>query len=376
MSPPPLTSELTTCIPPWCPRTGPDPLDIPPEHFVPTMPHVLRRTTSLWDVLGDVSQLNDETLQERIVPICREIYEYQVLDIQRVYGLSRSLLAKYGEVSMRVIRRVWDLHLAYNTKTKVPGLDPGVFGQSVWLTTLRDVYADDFKAATWKVEDRGGPFIADVLIYEHIDRLERAEKEREVFEAMDEELSQDRLDNMPADKISALNVAALPALRQCLRTAETFHEIMPSEDESGLDQEDEEDLRVYQALQLWHVSARAAMEWEPRRPGTLSSILETFCDDMLRRRKKAVLERDEELHHQLERILGDTRNGQFGFHRIARRSTHGDGLRRTSFLEAGRPPPRVKHETLPPQGDPTGFYTTRWTQGAQVSWKQAERPYE
>ena len=72
-------------------------------------------------------------------------------------------------------------------------------------------------------------------------------------------------------------------------------------------------MRYYQSFQLWHIAARAAMGWEPRRVGTVQGVLDMYCHDILRRRRFEKRKRNSELRQKLEAILGDTRGDQVGF---------------------------------------------------------------
>ncbi|KAF5003283.1 hypothetical protein FDECE_10183 [Fusarium decemcellulare] len=323
MAPPPeLPSKLTTCLPPWCDASkneGNSPETEPaPRPFCLTVPHSVRRNTHLWDVLGIIDELSDRALKDHIDPLCREIKEFQKNDKEQMYGLSKLLVIKYGETAMRVIRRVWDLHLAFNTAPEIPGDDPGVFGQSEWLSTIRDVvlhrvhYTEDFNVANHD-QVRKGVYITDVLTQEHADRAKRAQKEREVLLAMHVELTQEDInDNLPAYKATALREAPLLSLRRCIKTVEEFHILVPDEDEDIPTVEEEDKFRMHQAYQLWHVAARAAMTWEIRRYETLQSILPVYCADILHCRRREKRERDSNLREQLEAILGDTRGDQLG----------------------------------------------------------------
>ncbi|KAF5019137.1 hypothetical protein F66182_8873 [Fusarium sp. NRRL 66182] len=330
---PNLPNKLITCLPPWCECSN-DKANAPESEPVPTpfcltVPHSIRRQSYLWDVLGNTDDLNDHALKERILPICREIQYFQEHDRGQLYGLSKKLVVKYGETAMRVIRRVWDLHLAYTSAPEIPGGDPGVFDQSTWLTAIRDVYAEDFKVANHD-QVKKGVYITDVLVQERMDRIKRAEKEREVFAGMLEELTREPLEELPGFKATALGEAPLSSLRRCVSTADRFYELA-DEKEDILENGDESDMRYYQALQLWHVAARAAMSWEPRRVGTLQGVLKMYCDDILSRRKREKLARNAELREQLEAILGDTRGDQAGFGSEAEEGEesdedeHGDG---------------------------------------------------
>ncbi|KAM0238358.1 hypothetical protein ACHAP5_008703 [Fusarium lateritium] len=321
MAPPELPSRVVTIIPPWCTMTIDEisnsaESEPNPGPFCLTVPHSLRRGSRLWDVLGNTDEFDNRSLKRRIAPICDEIRYYQENDEDELYGLSKSIVIKYGETALRVIRRVWDLHLVYNHKPKIPGNDPGVFDQSTWLATIRDTvlyrmhYAEDFKVANHD-QVRCGVYVTDVLVHEHRDRVERAIKEREVFAGMVEELTQDTLTHLPGFKATALGVPPLSSLKRCAETAEAFY-VVSDEEEDILEDEDESDMRYYQAFQLWHVAARAAMTWEPRRPGSHQDVLSMYCDDILRRRKIEKSKRNAELREQLEAILGDTRGEQGG----------------------------------------------------------------
>jgi hypothetical protein len=158
---------------------------------------------------------------------------------------------------------------------------------------------------------KNGVYVTDVLVQEHRDRVERAIKEREGFTAMVQELTQDSLTHLPGYKATALGAPPLSSLKRCAETAEAFY-VVSDEEEDILENEDESDMRYYQAFQLWHVAARAAMNWEPRRPGSHQDVLSMYCGDILRRRKIEKSKRNAELREQLEAILGDTRGEQGG----------------------------------------------------------------
>ncbi|WZH43876.1 hypothetical protein QYS62_004887 [Fusarium acuminatum] len=321
MAPPDLPPKLVTIFPPWCTVTTDEisnaaESEPAPSPFCLTVPHSLRRGSHLWEILGNTDGFDNRSLKRRIAPVCEEIRYYQENDKNELYGLSKSVVIKYGETALRVLRRVWDLHLVYNHKPKIPGNDPGVFDQSTWLATIRDTvlyrmhYAEDFKVASHD-QVRNGVYVTDVLVQEHRDRVERAIKEREVFTAMVEELTQDSLTHLPGYKATALGAAPLQSLKRCAETAEAFYVVF-DEEEDILENEDESDMRYYQAFQLWHIAARAAMNWEPRRPGAQLDVLSMYCEDILRRRKIEKSKRDAELREQLEAILGDTRGEQGG----------------------------------------------------------------
>lgn len=129
---------------------------------------------------------------------------------------------------------------------------------------------------------------------------------------MFEEITHENLINLPDHKATALGVAPLLALRLCGETVEEFYKIA-DEEEDILENEDEGDMRYDQAFQLWHIAARAAMGWEPRRVGTVQGVLDMYCNDILRRRRFEKRKRNAELRQQLEAILGDTRGNQVGF---------------------------------------------------------------
>ncbi|KAH7011466.1 hypothetical protein EDB80DRAFT_876127 [Ilyonectria destructans] len=91
-----------------------------------------------------MAELNDRGVQDRILPICREIYTayHSEADGEQFYGVPVKLLRKFGEISLRVLHRVWDLHLAYTTTPYVPGHEPG-YGPGLFsdnfFATMRDV---------------------------------------------------------------------------------------------------------------------------------------------------------------------------------------------------------------------------------------------
>ncbi|KAM0432337.1 hypothetical protein ACHAPT_004879 [Fusarium lateritium] len=314
MAPPPeFPSKLVTAFPPWSEgseeNNAPEPT---PQPFNLTLPHVIRRNTHLYKSLGDMDDLTDQALKERLIPLCRELQEFQEKDQEQIHGLSKALVAKYGELSVRVIRRAWDLNLALTTTTaEFPGDDGGIFDQTAWLTAIRR-FAEDFQILTkFQEEGEQSVFVTDVLVQEHADRVKRAEKEREVFAAMHEELTQSNIEDMPADKSTALSEAPLSALRRCLYTAQTFHKTLRDQGEEVPENEEEEVKWMYQAKQLWHIAGRAAMGWEPRRIGEMQGILQVYCQDLLTRPRREGFERDASLRAQLEAILGDTRGGKF-----------------------------------------------------------------
>ncbi|GKU00403.1 hypothetical protein FLAG1_02521 [Fusarium langsethiae] len=321
MAPPPeLPKKLVTITPPWCEGAeaanalGPAPIPFPL-----TVPHSTRRHTRLYDELHDIDELDNRGLKNRVDTLCAEIVYWQENDTATLHGLSKTIVIKYGETALRVIRRIWDLHLVYNHAPKIPGDDPGPFDQSTWLATIRDTvlyrmhvkYAEDYKVVNHDLANKG-IYVTDVLAQEHRDRVERAAKEKEVFTAMFEELTQENLIELPGYKATALGVAPLLALRLCGETVEEFYKTS-DEEENILENNDESDMHYYQAFQLWHIAARAAMGWEPRRVGTVQNVLNMYCHDILRRRRIEKRKRNSELRHQLEAILGDARGDQVGF---------------------------------------------------------------
>ncbi|RGP73402.1 hypothetical protein FLONG3_6348 [Fusarium longipes] len=313
MAPPPeLPKKLVTITPPWCEGAeAANALEPVPSPFPLTVPHSTRRHTRLHDELHDIDELENRALKNRVDLLCAEVIYWQENDTQTLHGLSKTIVIKYGETALRVIRRIWDLHLVYNHSPKIPGNDPGPFDQSTWLATIRDTYAEDYKVVNHDVAKKG-IYITDVLVQEHRDRVERAAKEKEVFTAMFEELTQENLIELPGFKVTALGVAPLLALRLCGETVEEFYQTS-DEEENILENDDESDMRYYQAFQLWHIAARAAMGWEPRRVGTTQGVLHMYCSDILRRRKIEKRKRNSALRHELEAILGDTRGNQIGF---------------------------------------------------------------
>ncbi|RBR22097.1 uncharacterized protein FIESC28_04602 [Fusarium coffeatum] len=316
--PPPLPKRLITITPPWC--EGADvanALEPTPEPFPLTVPHSTRRHTRLYDELRNYDELDNRALKNRVDALCAEILYWQEHDTETLHGLSKTIVIKYGETALRVIRRVWDLHLCYSHSPEIPGDDPGPFDQSTWLATIRDTvlyrshYAEDFKILNHDPTKKG-IYITDVLVHEHRDRVERAAKEKEVFSGMFEEITQKNIIELPGHKATALGVAPLLGLRLCGETVEDFYRTI-DEKEEILENEDEGDMRYYQAFQLWHIAARAALGWEPRRVGTVQGVLDMYCYDILRRRRFEKRKRNSELRQQLEAILGDTRGDQVGF---------------------------------------------------------------
>ncbi|RSL55919.1 hypothetical protein CEP54_009147 [Fusarium duplospermum] len=306
----PFPLKLVTAYPPWCEDTdGKDP-EPTPQPFALTLPHVIRRNTHLYKVIGDMDDLTDKALKERLFPLCRELQDSQEQDQEQLHGLSKSLVAKYGECSIRVIRRTWDLYLALTTTPEIPGDDPGIFDQTEWLSAIRRVFADELQVLSkYKEEGLNSSHVTDVLIQEQSDRIKRAEKEREVFQAMHNELTQENLEEMPAYKSTALGEAPLAALRRCIHTCQAFHQALRNRGEEVIENDEEEIKWLYQAKQLWHIAGRAAMTWAPRRHGEIQGVLTTYCEDLLTRRRREGYERDAVLRAQLQAILGDTRHG-------------------------------------------------------------------
>lgn len=140
MSPPELPSKLVTV--PWCEalnveaysrRSEPSPVP-----FALTVPHAIIRNTHLYNQLRYAEELDNRSLKDVIGPLCEEIAQYQKQDNNEMYGLSKTIVIKYGETSLRVIRRMWDLNLVYNSRPEIPGDIPLVFAQGTWSATLRD----------------------------------------------------------------------------------------------------------------------------------------------------------------------------------------------------------------------------------------------
>ncbi|KAF5662231.1 hypothetical protein FHETE_8121 [Fusarium heterosporum] len=320
MAPPELLSKLVTVIPPWCDPAGDSINSLEsepaPEPFRLTLPHPIRRSSRLWELLSGADTLDNKTLKNHVDSIASEIKDYQKQDSVDFYGLSKTIVIKYGETSLRILRRVLDLHLVYNHSPEIPGNDPGIFDQSTWLTTIRNTvlfrmhYAEDFKILNHD-QVKKGVYVTDVLVLEHRDRVERARMEREVFTSMVEELTQEDLKTLPGYKATALGTAPLSSLKRCAQTVEAFYNIS-DEKEDILENEDQSDMRYYQAFQLWHIAARAAMTWETPRYGETHDVLSQYCKDIVRRRKTEKRNRNAELREQLEAILGDTRGEQGG----------------------------------------------------------------
>ncbi|KAM0339371.1 hypothetical protein ACHAPU_010936 [Fusarium lateritium] len=313
MAPPELPSKLVTVVPPWCVSAGDSTNSLEsepaPEPFRLTLPHPIRRSSVLWEKLSGADTLDNKTLKSRVDVIAEEIELYQKQDNIDFYGLSKTIVLKYGETALRILRRVLDLHLAYNHSPEIPGNDPGIFDQSTWLTTIRNTvlfrmhYAEDFKILNHD-QVKKGVYVTDVLVLEHRDRVERARMEREVFTSMVEELTQEDLKTLPGYKATALGAAPLSSLKRCAQTVEAFYSIS-DEKEDILENEDQSDMRYYQAFQLWHIAARAAMTWETHRSGETHDVLSQYCKDIIRRRKIEKRKRNAELFGQLEAILGD-----------------------------------------------------------------------
>lgn len=135
----PFPSKLVTAYPPWCQDPGGQNPEPTPKPFALTLPHVIRRNTDLYMAVGDMDDLTDRALKDRLIPLCRELQEYQERDREQLHGLSQALVAKYGETSIRVIRRTWDLYLVLTTTPEIPGDDPGIFEQTEWLAGIRRV---------------------------------------------------------------------------------------------------------------------------------------------------------------------------------------------------------------------------------------------
>ena len=135
----PFPSKLVTAYPPWCEDVGSQNPEPTPQPFALTLPHVIRRNTDLYKAIGEMDDLTDKALKERLIPLCCELQEYQEQDQEQVHGLSKALVAKYGECSIRVMRRTWDLYLALTTAPEIPGDDPGIFDQTEWLSSIRRV---------------------------------------------------------------------------------------------------------------------------------------------------------------------------------------------------------------------------------------------
>ncbi|KAI8725397.1 hypothetical protein NCS52_00110700 [Fusarium sp. LHS14.1] len=312
----PFPSKFVTAYPPWCEDIGSQNPEPTPKPFALTLPHVIRRNTHLYRTIGEMDDLTDKALKERLIPLCRELKEYQEQDQEQVHGISKALVTKYGECSIRVMCRTWDLYLALTTTPEIPGDDPGILEQTEWLSSIRRVvlyhmhFADDFQVIS-KFQEEGlqSTYVTNVLVQEQSDRFKRAEREREVFQAMHYELTQENLEDMPAYKSTALGEQTLSALRRCIYTAQVFHQALRDKGEEVLENDEEEIKWIYQAKQLWHIAGRAAMSWAPRRQGEIQGILTAYCEDLIVRRRREGYEQDAILRAQLQAILGDTRHG-------------------------------------------------------------------
>ncbi|EGU82807.1 hypothetical protein FOPG_03044 [Fusarium oxysporum f. sp. conglutinans race 2 54008] len=320
MSPPELPSKLVTV--PWSEGLNVEAYSRRPEPspgpFALTVPHAIIRNTHLYNQLRYAKELDNRSLKDVIGPLCEEIAQYQKQDSNEMYGLSKTIVIKYGETSLRVIRRMWDLSLVYNSRPEIPGDIPLVFAQGTWSGTLCDTvlyrmhYAEDFKIANHN-QFMNGAYITNVLTQDHRDRVERAAEEREVLSAVWQEVTGN---SKPKFSIStSLGMTKESALELCIETVETFHETLDriSDDkEYELHKGDTEEIHHHQARQLLHIAARAAANWESRQPGSSDNILSVYCEDMLRRRRNEIRKQNAELRQQLEAILGDTRGGQVG----------------------------------------------------------------
>ncbi|KAF7542918.1 hypothetical protein G7Z17_g11154 [Cylindrodendrum hubeiense] len=236
-----LPTRLVTCIPPWCPQQDSGPATShSPEPFHLRFRHIPNQETSIWDALHDMAELNDHTLQGRILLISREIESAYHEDGEQVHGMPVALARKFGE------------------------------------TSLRD--ADNLEAA----KPTPWPFMTDVLARDHNDRKVRAAQEYHVLKALYEEVSQPYPELMPTHKHAALGESPLLAIRRCRETVRTFHDMHR---EDGV----REGRKKRQAFVLWHVAARAAEAgagWETRREGSLQSVLAEYCDDILKMRER------------------------------------------------------------------------------------------
>ncbi|KAH7148462.1 hypothetical protein EDB81DRAFT_932869 [Dactylonectria macrodidyma] len=287
-----LPSELVTCHPVWCPP----PNVHAPKPFPLRFPHVRSRETSLWDALRDIDEINDRTLQERILPLCREMeaaYHYE--DGQkRVHGMPVELVRKFGEISIRLLRRVWDMHLAYTTTPHVPGYEPGYGGDlgpgffdSSFNATLRDVvmkrlhYADDVKAA----QHTEGPYETDVLAQHLNDQHERTVEEHRVLAALYEEVGKEYPNIVTVKQQDVLKENPALSMRRCSETVDTFYRIHHEEEYDSMR------TREKHKHVLRNVATRALDPehgWEVRQEESpLESVLSSFCYDIVEMRKYA-----------------------------------------------------------------------------------------
>ncbi|PNP80655.1 hypothetical protein FNYG_06254 [Fusarium nygamai] len=308
MSPPELPSKLVTV--PWSEALSGEAnsrrSESSPGPFALTVPHAIIRNTHLYNQLRYAEDLDNRSLKDVIAPLCQEIAHIQKQDNNEMYGLSKTVIIKYGETSLRVIRRMLDLNLVYNSRPEIPGDIPLVFAQGTWSGTLRDT-------VLYRMHFKNGAYVTDVLTQDHRDRVERAAKEREVLSAVWQEVTESS--KLKFSSSACLGMAKESALELCLETVETFHETLDrvSDDkEYELYVGDTEEVHRHQARQLLHIAVRAAANWEPRQPGSSDNILAMYCEDMLRRRRNDIRKQNAELRQQLEAILGDTRGGQVG----------------------------------------------------------------
>ncbi|KAH7149210.1 hypothetical protein B0J13DRAFT_662994 [Dactylonectria estremocensis] len=289
-----LPSELVTSHPAWIPPPavhGPDPF---PLRF----PHVRSSNTSLWDALHDMDDINNRALQERILPLCREMeaaYHYEAGE-KRAHGMPVALVRKFGETSIRLLRRVWDMHLAYTTTPHVPGVEPGYGGDlgpgffdSSFNIAIRDVvlkrlhYTDDIMAA--QAQDAGELYFTDVLSQHLNDCHERALEERRVLAALYEEVGRRLPNQLTQKKFAALGETPLLVWRRCDDTVFDFHHIHREVvDECQLIW-----TRENQKFVLRNIVARAVdpeLGWESsRQEGSMDSVLSAICDDILETRR-------------------------------------------------------------------------------------------
>ncbi|KPM39036.1 hypothetical protein AK830_g7487 [Neonectria ditissima] len=136
-----LPTHLETCVPPWYENGGSGQTSpIAPEPFKLRFRHVRSRDTTLWDALRDMPDLNDAGLRERILPACREIWTayHGEGSGEQMHGVPVALLRKFGEISLRVMHRTWELHLAFTTTPQVPGSDPRYISKHEFMAAVRN----------------------------------------------------------------------------------------------------------------------------------------------------------------------------------------------------------------------------------------------
>ncbi|KAF4341352.1 hypothetical protein FBEOM_4701 [Fusarium beomiforme] len=311
MPPPELPSRLVTV--PWCEVINPGAhshkSEPSPGHFRLTVPHAIIRNTHLYNQLRYSEELDNRSLKDIIDPLREEIAYHQAHDKNEMYGLSKTIVIKYGETSLRIIRRIWDLNLVYSSRPEVPGDLSFTFAERTWAGTLRDTVMYHMHIANHD-QFKHGVYITDVLARDHDDRMGLATKEREVLSAVWEEINFGGVSW--ESSASSLGMTYESAVKLSSETVETFQETSREISEEKRDWFDMGEILRRQTAQLLNIAAQAAENWEPRRHGSCDNILAIYYEDMIRRRKNDNRKQNEELRKQLEAVLGDTRGGQVG----------------------------------------------------------------